>query len=148
MRKFIIVLLTVIGISTKVSAQQPAIIISDKTGWHKIAETKVDHKADKDEVLVMLADRFATLVVKVTEAPVDLNSVDIYFEDGTSKTANINKSFKTPGQSDYIQLGGEKEIKRIVFMYKTMANAEDKKGHVEIWGIKENPDKKDSKSMK
>jgi hypothetical protein len=142
MKKIAIALFALIGMSAKMSAQQPAVVISDKDGWHKIAETKVDQKMEKDEVMVMGADKFATLIVKVTEAPVDLETVDIYFEDGSSQKANINKSFKSPGQSDYIKLGGERSIKKIVFMYKTMANAADKKGHVEVWGMKTNPDKK------
>jgi hypothetical protein len=142
MKKIAIVLLSIIGISAKMSAQQPAIVASDKSGWHKVAETKVDYKMEKDEVMVMGADKFETLIVKVTEAPVDLVSMDIYFEDGTKKSAPINKSFKSPGQTDYIQLGKEREIKKIVFMYKTMDMAQDKKGHVEVWGMKTNPDKK------
>jgi hypothetical protein len=143
MKKIGIVLLVVLGMSAKMNAQQPGVVLSDKTGWHKIAETKVDHKTEKDEVMVVGADKFATLIFKVTEAPVDLVSADIYFEDGTSQKANINKSFMSPGQSDYVELkGGEREIKKIVFYYKTMANAEDKKGHVEVWGMKKNTDKK------
>jgi hypothetical protein len=143
MKKIGILLFSVLTISTRIFAQQPAVVMSDKTGWHKIAETKVDYKAEKDEVAVMGADKFATLIVKVTEAPVDLMSVDIQFEDGTVQKANINKSFMTPGQSDYINLkGGEREIKKIIFYYKTMSNTEDKKGHVEVWGMKTNADKK------
>jgi hypothetical protein len=142
MKKTLIVLLTMIGISSKMNAQQPAVVVSDKDGWHKIAETRVDHKTDKDEVMVMGADKFATLIVKVTEAPVELQSVNVVFEDGTSQSANINKSFKSPGQTDLIKLSGEREIKKVVFMYKSMTTKEDKKGHVELWGMKTNPDKK------
>lgn len=142
MKKILIVILTLVGVSSKISAQQPAIVVSDKTGWHKITETRVDHKVEKDEVMVMGADRFENIILKVTDAPVDLKSVDIYFEDGTSQKANIGKSFKSPGQSDLITLKGEKEIKKIVFLYKTMTTQEDKKGHVEVWGMKRNLDKK------
>lgn len=143
MKKIVIVLLSIIGMSAKMNAQQPAVVLSDKSGWHKITETKVDHKTEKDEVIVIGADKFATLIVKVTEAPVDLLSIDIYFEDGTIQKAMINKSFMSPGQSDYIELkGGERELKKVVFYYKTMANPQDKKGHVEVWGMKKNVDKK------
>jgi hypothetical protein len=142
MKKTLIAMLVMLGISVKMNAQQPAVVVSDKDGWHKITETKVDHKMEKDEVAVMGADRFSTLIVKVTEAPVDLQSMDIQFEDGTSQKASINKAFKAPGQSDYIKLGGEKAIKKIIFYYKTMSSTDDKKGHVEVWGMKNNPDKK------
>ena len=32
------------------NAQKPAVVVSDKTGWHKIGETTVDFKKEKDEV--------------------------------------------------------------------------------------------------
>lgn len=135
----VIAFLSLAGINAKISAQQPAIIVSDETGWHKIAETKVNYKTDKDEIMVMGKDRFSTLIVKVTEAPVELLSIDIHFDDGTMQKAAINKSFVNAGQSDVIKLtGGERSIKKIVFVYKTITNPQDKNGHVEVWGLKKN----------
>lgn len=128
------------------NAQQPVIVISDKTGWHKIGETRVDYKTDKDEIMIMGADRFSTLVIKVTKAPVEIILIEIYFEDGTTQKAAIEQSFKSPGQTDVIQLaGGERELKKVVFLYKTITNPEDKNGHVEIWGMKKDPNKKSNK---
>ena len=52
------------GISTA-SAQTPAVVISAKTGQHKIGERPVDFKKDRDEVMVMVADRCSELKFKV-----------------------------------------------------------------------------------
>jgi len=131
-------------------AQKPAVVVSDKTGWHKIGETKVDFEKDHDEVMVMVADRFAALKFKVTDAPIELLDLDVYFEDGTSKNVTIGYAIKTPGESSrVIDLpGSEQNLKKIVFRYKTVANQKDKKAHVEIWGKKTNPDKAMKESEK
>lgn len=128
---------------TALKAQQPAVVISDKTGWHKIGETKVDFTKDRDEVMVMGADKFATMKFKVTDAPIDITDVEIFYESGDNQKVNLGYAIKAPGESRVIDLnGGERRIKKIVFMYKTIPNYKDKKAHVEIWGNKTNTDKK------
>jgi hypothetical protein len=131
----------------KAFAQQPAVVVSDKTGWHKIGETKVNFDQDHDEVMVMAANRFAALKFKVTDAPLELIDLDVYFEDGTSKNVKIGYAIKTAGESSRaIDLpGSEQNLKKITFRYKTMGNDKSKKAHVEIWGLKTNADKADKK---
>lgn len=128
---------------TELKAQQPAVVVSDKTGWHKIGETKVDFTKEKEEVIVMGADKFASIKFKVTEAPIDLTSIEVFYESGDNQMVNIGYPIKSPGESRLIALnGGERSIKKIVLMYKTIPNYKDKKAHVEIWGNKTNADKK------
>jgi hypothetical protein len=128
----------------RITAQKPAVVISDKTGWHKIAETKVNFEKEKDEVAVLIADRFAGLAFHITDATIELFDLEIYFEDGTMKTVKVGDHIKTAGGwSRIIDLpGSEKNIKKIAFTYKTLKNSANEKAHVEIWGKKTNPDKK------
>ncbi len=138
----LLILLAVAGCYGAAMAQKPAMVVSDKTGWHKIGETTVDFTKDRDEVMVLIADRFAELKFKVTDAPIDLIDVEIFYESGDSQNVKIGYPIKSPGESRTINLnGGERSLKKIVFTYKTLANAKDKKAHVEIWGLKTNPDK-------
>jgi hypothetical protein len=124
-------------------AQQPAVVISDKEGWHKIGETTADFKTETDEIAVMGADRFAFVKIKVDDAPINLVSFEIYFESGDNQVVPIGKQIKNPGETRVVQLnGGERSIKKIVFTYKTVPNNADKKAHVELWGLKTNSDKK------
>lgn len=142
-KALIIMLLAVAGSSGTLLAQKPAMVMSDKTGWHKIGETTVDFTKDRDEVSVMMADRFASLRFKVTDAPIDLVDVEIFYESGDSQKVKIGYPIKSPGESKNIDLnGGERSLKKIVFTYKTLPNSKDVKAHVEIWGMKTNPDKK------
>lgn len=119
------------------------LIISDKTGWHKIGEVKADFKREKEEVLVHGADRFASIRFKVTEAPIDLVSLEVYYESGDKQDVKVNTPIKAPGESRTIDLnGGERALKKITFVYKTLPNHKDEKAQVEIWGLKTNTDVK------
>lgn len=129
--------------------QKPAIVASDKTGWHKIGETKVDFTKEEDEVAVLIADRFALLKFKVTNAPIELLDLDVIFEEGDRQNVKIGSAMKAEGsESKPIDLkgGAERKIKTIVFRYRTIDKNADKKAHVEIWGKKTNVDKDQAKS--
>jgi hypothetical protein len=143
MKKLItLMFLAVAGISTTVSAQKPAVVVNDKTGWHKIAETTVDFTKDHDEVAVLIADKFSTLKFKVTDASIQLIDMEIFYESGDSQKVPVGYEIKSMGESKVIDLnGGERSIKKISFHYKTVPNTKDQKAHVEIWGKKTNSDK-------
>jgi hypothetical protein len=145
MKKIVIVMaLAILGYGNSMLAQKKMeVVMSDKKGWHKIGETTVDFKKEREEVMVMGANRFASIKFKVADAPIDITSVEIFYESGDNQTANLNCSVKAPGESSVVNLnGGERSLKKIVFVYKTPPNYKDLKSHVEIWGLKTNTDKK------
>ena len=120
-----------------VLAQTPKVVTSDKEGWHKIGETTVDFKTETDEIIVLGADRFEAVKIKVTDAPINLVSFDIYFESGDTQSVPVGLDIKSPGETREVMLtGGERSIKKVTFVYKTIANNRDKKAHVELWGRK------------
>ncbi|MDZ4845433.1 MAG: hypothetical protein SH857_07790 [Chitinophagales bacterium] len=143
MKKVLMLILLAIAGSYGISnAQKPAIILSDSTGWHKIGETTVDFQKDRDEILVLGADRFASIKFKVVGSPIDLMDLEVYYESGDAQVIKVNMPIKASGESRVIDLnGGERNLKKIVFVYKTLANHKDKKAHVEVWGLKTNTDK-------
>jgi len=129
------------GIVGIAEAQVPKVVVSDKTGWHKIGETTVDFKKEKDEVIVMGADRFATIKFKVTGETIDLISAEVVYESGDNQLVAVNSKIKEAGDSREFNLnGGERDVKKIVLVYKTIANSTNKKARVEIWGLKTNTD--------
>ncbi len=138
-----IMLLTIttgIGIA---NAQKPAVVISDKTGWHKIAETTVDLAKETDEILVIGADKFASIKLKVTDQPIHLTDIKIEYENDEMEVSTVSMHLKAQGETKVINLkGGEREIKKITLNYKTEPNRESENAHVEIWGLKSNADKK------
>jgi hypothetical protein len=142
-KSLVIILLAVAGSFGTAKAQQPAVMVSDDKGWHKIGETTVDFQKESDEIVVIGADRFASIKFKVVDAPIDLISLVIYYESGDKQDIKVNMPIKAPGESRIIDLnGGERNLQKIVFNYKTLPNNKDVKAHVEVWGLKTNANKK------
>lgn len=139
MKKVIFALLLIVT-QANVWAQKPKIVTSDKSGWHKIGETTVDFKTETDEILVIGANRFKSLKIKVTEASINLVSIDVYFDKGSQQSIPIGQEFKGAGETKEIPLNGtgERNVEKVIFRYKTITSAGDKnkKAHVELWGLK------------
>jgi len=140
MKKFIVMLLLAAS-STNLWAQTPKVVISDKDGWHKIGETDVSLDKETDKIMIIGANRFAAVKIKVTDAPIRLESFDIFYDNDESKNVKIGQEIKHEGETSVVDLGGEKNIKRVEFYYHTVSNAKDKKARVELWGLKTNPNK-------
>ncbi len=136
-RKFVMLLIAFAGSLGIVKAQQTAVMVSGAPGWHKIGETTVDFQKDRDEVKVLGADRFSALKFKVTDAPIDLQDLEVWFENGTKQDVQVRTPLEVGKESRVIDLpGAQREINKIVFVYKTMANRKDERAHVEIYGLK------------
>lgn len=145
-KSLLIIFLALAGISNTIMAQQPKVVVSDKSGWHKIGETTVKFEREKDEVLIMGADKFAALKFKVTDAAIDLISAEVHYDDGTSENIDIHIPLKMAGETKVYNIkGGERDLKKVVLVYKTVPNSKDEKAHVEIWGLKTNADKNNKK---
>jgi hypothetical protein len=129
---------------SKTFAQKPKVVLSDKEGWHKIGETIVNFNTETDEILVIGANRFRSVKIKVTNAPVNLKSFDIYFDKGDKQSVTVGQDIKDPGETRVVQLNGngERVVKKVTLIYKTAAGNSGNKAHVELWGLKTNSDKK------
>lgn len=124
-------------------AQVPKIVISDKDGWHKIGHTRVNFEKDRDAITILGSNRFSTVKFQVSVAPIIISDLEVYYSSGDIQSIKINETIKSPGESRVIDLnGGERDLKKIVFINKTLPNRKDKKAHVQLWGYKTNKDKK------
>lgn len=140
MKKFVLMLLFAASSAT-IWAQTPKVVISDKDGWHKIGETTVSLDKETDKILIVGANRFASVKIKVTEAPIRLESFDIFYDNDQKKSVKIGQEIKHEGETSVVDLGGEKNIKKVEFYYHTIGQEKDKKAHVELWGLKTNTNK-------
>lgn len=136
--KKLMVLLLILTAQTQIWAQKPKVVTSDKAGWHKIGETTVDFKTETDEILVIGANRFQSLKIKVTDAPINLMSIDVFFNKGDMQSVAIGQEFKGNGETKEINLdgSGERNVQKVVFRYNTPDGSKSRKGHVELWGLK------------
>ncbi|MBL0048232.1 MAG: hypothetical protein IPP32_09090 [Bacteroidetes bacterium] len=137
MKKSMLILL--LALAGRIQAQTPELITNDKTGWHKIVEKSVDLKRDRDEFTILGADRFASLKLFVKDVQLSIYDMEVYFENGTKQVIEVRSPIKAGGESKSFDLKGvERDIKKIVLVYKTEPNQKDEKASIEIWGMKSN----------
>src|SRR5204863_5805506 len=103
----------------------------------KIGETTADFKAEKDELIVLGADAFKSIKIKVTDAPIHIADLEVYYESGDNESIPLKSDFKAGGESRVIDLkGNTRALKKVVFVYNTVPNSKNDKAHVELYGLK------------
>jgi hypothetical protein len=118
-------------------AQEPSIMLSDKPGWHKIGEVKADFKMENESIAVLGADKFKSILLKVTDASINIENLQVFYESGEMEEFDVKNELKPNSETRKIDLkGGEQEIKKVTFTYKSVPNVEDEKAHVELYGLK------------
>jgi len=137
MKKTLFVLAVAIFSITTIKAQKVAVVTNNKPGWHKIGETTVDFKSDKDVIKVWGADKFKSLRIKATDAPVHIENLEVVYQDGQPEQIPVRFDFKAGTESRQIDLAGnERRLKEINMVYRTVPNWKGDKAHIEIWGLK------------
>lgn len=118
-------------------AQEPAIMFSNKPGWHKIGEVKADFKMENESISVMGADKFKSILLKVTDAPINIANVEVIYESGDKENFDVKKEMQANSETRVIDLKSpNQEIKKVTFTYKTIPNSKADKAHVELYGMK------------
>jgi len=118
-------------------AQTPSVILSNKPGWHKIGEVKADFKMENQSISVLGKDSFKSILLKVTDAPINIENVTVVFENGETQDINVKSELKAGSETRQIDLkGGSPEVKEVKFTYKTLPNQKEDKAHVELYGYK------------
>jgi len=139
----LVILLAITGLEGTINAQNPQVVLNDNDGWQKIGRTTVNFQKDRDVINILVSNKFAAIKFQVQDAPVDLKEIEVFYSSGDTQKIQINFPIKAEGYSRVIDLnGGERNLKKIVFVYKTLSNRKDVKARVQVWGLKTNMDKK------
>lgn len=118
-------------------AQEPSVMLSDKPGWHKIGEVKADFKVENQSISVLGNDKFKSILLKVTDAPINILDLQVFYESGEPEKIDVKSELQAGSETRKIDLkGADQEIEKVVFTYKTLPNQEDEKAHVELYGLK------------
>lgn len=118
-------------------AQKPEVVTTNEPGWHKIGDANVNFKSDKDEFVIFGKDRFRKILVKVTDAPVHMEDLQVIYDNGYKEDIPIRNDFRPGSDSRAIDLKNhEHGLKKVVFFYKTVPNYQVDKAHIELWGLK------------
>lgn len=137
MKKTLLILLATVFTVSVLNAQKPEVVTSHSAGWHKIGDANVNFKTDKDQFIILGADRFKALKVKAVDAPLHIDDMQVYYEGGSKEDVSLRSDFQPGSESRVIDLkNGSAELKKVVFVYKTVPNGAADKAHIELWGLK------------
>lgn len=117
--------------------QEPSVMLSDKPGWHKIGEVKADFKMENESISVLGADKFKSILLKVTDAPINIEGLQVFYESGKMEEFNVKNELKPNSETRKLDLkDGPQEIEKVTFTYKTASDQNEEKAHVELYGLK------------
>lgn len=133
----VIIAVLVLAIVNFTFAQEPAIITSDKPGWHKIGEVKASFKTESESISVFGKDQFKSIKLKVTDAPINIDKVIIMYESGEVQEIPVTGILKTGAETGEFRLKNPAdELQKVTFTYKSEPNVDENKAHVELYGLK------------
>jgi len=115
---------------------KPAVEITSKPGWHKIATTAVELNVDKDAVAVFGMDKFKALHVKATAHGVHIKSMRVEYEDGTTALLDVNSDLKAGETSKNFNIDINKKVKKVAYVYNAEPNKNNEKAHLVLYGLK------------
>lgn len=124
-----------------VFAQQIA-VGNYKPGWNKLAELNVSFNADKDNLTVVGADKFQAIYIKVTDAHIHFDDLDVRYNipgvtQDIKEDISIRGDFKAGEHSRIIYLRYPcLRLENVIFKYSSVLNWRSEKAHVELWGLK------------
>lgn len=141
MKRKLVLMITLFQSAIYAFSQKPAIVSGDEKGWYRIAEVTAGFDKESESIIVMGKDEFASIKLRVDDAPVTIERVQIFFEGGKVQEAEVKKTLKAGEETREIRLYAENlEINKVVFTYKTEANGEGEKAEVELYGYKAHRD--------
>ncbi len=106
-------------------------------GWRFIADKTVAFGVDHDVIVTGNSnDDFRKLKIRVTDGPLKMYDMKVYFDNGTVQDVSIRLRIPQGGESRVIDLdGGLRHIKRIEFWYETKGFRKGR-SRVAVWGYK------------
>lgn len=90
-------------------------------GWKRLGEKIVDHRVERDEILVGVDDGiFNRIKLEVKNADVEFLNLRIIFASGEEQDVPIKLRIKAGGETRAIDLDGHRRhIRRVIMLYKT-----------------------------
>ena len=102
-----------------------------------LGELKVNFRAEKDELKLLKAGRFSSLIIAVDGNDVEIAKMVVVYGNGTKDEIILRHKFGENSRSRRIDLEGKKRlIRRIEFWYKTEGRLREGRADLQVYGIK------------
>ena len=126
-------------------AQKPGVVLTDEPGWQKIGETVASFKSQDESIVVIGADEFSAIKIKVEDAPLHIDRLQVFYESGEMEEFDVKNRIQAGEESAVFSLKNpDRDIQKVAFTYNTVPNTPGEKADVELYGL--NPQDKDRAS--
>ena len=137
----LVLILLAIALMSRSFAQKPVVLTGTEEGWSKIGQMTANFEKQTESIVVLGKDQFAAIKIKVVDAPIRIENIQVFFEGGEVQDISLNKVMAAGSDSRVIDLkANKKELAKVQFTYKTLSNKNDKKADVELYGYKTHRD--------
>jgi hypothetical protein len=139
MKTMITRILTVAAVllSSTLFAQKPAVVGSNEPGWTHIGQTTASFKMQNESISVLGADEFTALRIKITDAGLQLERMQVFYESGDMEEIELKDHFASGTESRIIKLKHpDRDIQKVAFTYRTDPNTKGDKADIELYGLK------------
>ena len=124
---------------TSVFAQKPAVVSSNDAGWQHIGQTTASFATQNESIEVLGADEFTAIRLKVKEAPLHIERLQVFYESGEMEEIDVRSELNTNGETRVITLKHpDRDINKVAFTYRTVKNSKGEKADVSLYGLKTN----------
>jgi hypothetical protein len=137
MKRAVVLLIVFMAYIHVAFAQEPAVVASDKPGWHKIGEVKANFKTESESIAVLGKDEFKSIKLRVTDAPINIDKVIVYYENEQMQEIPVSGMITADAETKVFDLQyPSEELKKVTFTYRSEPNYRGEKAHVELYGLK------------
>lgn len=135
-KAFVVWFVLSVALTSAVFAQKPAVVTNDDEGWQKIGEISASFRVQNESIAVLGADEFDAIKLKVTDAPINIQRLQVFYESGDMQEIDIQSELQAGAETRVIKLDQDDDIRKVAFTYKTLPNYRGEKAHVELHGYK------------
>lgn len=107
---------------------------TQQQGWRFIGDKWAAFGPDQDVLRVGGNDAFRQIKIRITDGPLRIDDMDIYFENGEKMNVPLKNAFRAGQESRVIDLpGGVRKLDRVEFLYSTIGRSKGR-ARVAVWG--------------
>jgi hypothetical protein len=120
-------------------AQKPAVVTSNEPGWQHIGQVSASFKSQKESIEVLGADEFTAIRLKVSQAPLHIEKLQVVYESGDTEDIDVRSQINAGTETRVISLKHpDRDIARVSFTYHTVNNSKGEQADVQLYGLKTN----------
>jgi hypothetical protein len=110
------------------------VITASPNAWEVLGSRSVRYGTDHDVIAVSSDKWYKGIYFKVTDAPIKINDMKVYFDNGDKFDVSIRGMIRENGHSRTIELpGGQRKITKVEFSYETMGSNRGT-ANLTLWG--------------